>query len=444
MGDATGAETGHWIIWDQRAQRHVRLHRSAVVRENQLNYRFARDKWEKLIGDGDHAFWDARVAFQVWKPNSSTIAVVEWPAPEGSHQLPSYIWCVRYEIELARSPTSHTHADYSLRTPPPPPVVCGARVLWPLEPDFAKSIYVKLQDKNPELLLLHHLPHNHVENTERHPFPWSCHPLASKEPFMHDHFGNRLMLATIRPLLDGDYSYASVASRMTQRSKYSELPLAMAGVPKARPKKGRASTSTARPFEQLSDDLTYKLVHELATEYVNHPAWGAHRGWTALRAVSVAFRDAADEAATDLMNGLYSGLRCLEDHDDEGPIIQLRGRVIPTGLNLLWLAEAYQWGVMAGHCNRLGLLCYMKARSGRHQLEVLPDPPPPPPPAEVDQRVRISYSHGGPCWYEDRKLQLEHEQRTRSKAPLLGVVTLMMRVDPWRVGYMKGQGWHVE
>mgnify|MGYP005646209007 FL=1 len=192
-----------------------------------------------------------------------------------------------------------------------------------------------------------------------------------------------------------------------------------------------------RPFDELSDDLVHLIVWRLATEYIYTPAYGAHRNWTALRAVSRTFCSSANEAAADFICTVYCRIRSVEDLEDEQSIIALRNTVVPTGLDMWWLCKAYSEGVMAGHNPRPAILCYMRARSGKDPCECAPPPPvppPPPPPREanepggVEYELTKMYKRYGPSTHQLAIREQELVYGTRSKAPLCPGVTLKLNV----------------
>lgn len=443
MGDVA---THKWVVWDSKAKRFVRLRNDAVVRRNHTTYRLRRAQWLKLVVDGEHGQFGGHVAFKIWKRHTSTIAVVKWPAPEGSHQLESYVWCVRFEVESDPARTNDIPDAY------------GKDVLWPLEPEYAKSLYMHFQDQAElaQSSLLNYLPHNVVHYGCDYPFPWACHPWASKEALEIPSMFERLFLSSIQPC-----GTASEAVREKKRLAYVTLPKAQLGgihcikselhIKKMIKKEGWRP-SHVRPFDRLSDDLVHLIVWRLATEYIYTPAYGAHCNWTALRAVSRAFCSSANEAAADFICTVYSRIRSVEDLEDQRSIIALRNTVVPTGLDLWWLCRAYREGVMAGHNPRPAILCYMRARSGKDPCECVPLPPVPPPqpplreanePGGVEYELTKMYKRYGPSTQELAIREQELVHGTRSKAPLCPGVTLKLNVKAWQLRYMANHGWRV-
>jgi hypothetical protein len=442
MGDVVDALPV--LVWDSRAQRLVQLDSSAVVRENKMTFTIRNCQWRKIVQQGEHAFFCGYVAYKMWKPNPSTICVVEWPAPEGSHQLPSYIWCVRFEI-APDAPDSQLPLVPNIGALGMP-VAFGRRVLWPLEPDHAKDVFLKFEAENPQQTLMTMLPHNHVENHQHYPFPWACHPKASKKPLVISSFWERIFLASLRPL-----DWLGDGTREGRRATYLELPRDQLSRHdhcakldlqiKTMIKQHGWRPSHVRPFNRLSDDLIHEFIKDLATEYVQTPAYGGHRNWTALRAVCRSFRDAADAAAVEFVERVYSRIRSVEDFEDEYDITRLRDAVIPSGLDLWWFCVAYKHGVMAGHTSRPALLCYMRARSGKDWRELPPKPISAPPQPRADGSMVCMYFRHGPTRDEVALRQQQRTHGTRSKAPMCPGVTLKLKVEPWQVKMMGMRSW---
>lgn len=424
-----------YYVWDARMDRMVQLPSSVLLRRAHTVYQLRNTQWDKVVQAGHHAAFDYDVAFKVWKKHTGAIFVVEWPAPEGTHQLPSFVWCLCI-----------SRCGAEIESPQPP----YANVLWPIHPSVAKSLYLHFQgdDTMANSSLLNFLPHDSVggnTSTGEYPFSWSKHPSAKLSEGCQ-YWQTRLFMASIRPsAFSSDGAVSENEQRELTKSEYLKLPDEMLGHVNtgSRSRKARKLGKSLSPFERLSDDVVEDFLCTLAWLYIRTPAYGAHRHWTALRGVCKAFRDAADRAAVDFVEGADSRLRSVEDDDGWCQVERLRLWVLPTGLNLYHIAEAKSRGTLSGYEPRVALLSYMRLRSNRAPSEEPPEAPPPPAPAVTDLVV-MTYSHGEPGWWRQRQEQLRYEQRTRSKAPLLQAVSFKLRVEPWQVKMMEGRGWHVE
>lgn len=434
-----------WLVWDTHSKCIVGLPTESVVREPTTVYRLRPPQWAKLVREAKHAHFGAHVALEVWKPTTATIAVVQWPHHTSSllwNWKPSYVWCVCFELPLIL-PIDGDAAPHRLG---------GRRVLWPLEPLRECS---SLQDvfKGDEQMqhssLLGSLSYsNQVEvdgenryNTDRgythadYPFPWAKHPHAAAVKEV-DCFYTRIFLAGVLP------DPSRNPERAEHRAEYLKLPDDQLG-DLTFPRKRRKQKASLRPFDLLSEDVAHELLYNLARSYIHTPAYGAHRNWTAMRAVSTRFRDAANEAASDFVNQAASRLRSVEDFEEVYHIGRLRETVLPTGLDLWRVVQFASCGSLSGYSDRDALLAYMRLRGNLSHDDAPPEPPPEPPPCvDPTALVLMSYLHGGPGWYERRQQQLRYEHATRSKAPLLPAVMFKLRVEAWQVKMMAMRGWY--
>jgi len=426
----------------------VSLPAESIVRDPSITYYLKSEQWAKLVREAEHAHFGAHVATKVWKPNTATIAVVQWPRRPNDHAgtgKPDYVWCVCFNVESAKPrPLDHVgvavmNSDYEL--------LCegGGSVLWPIDPNIGVSRLVE-QFEQSEAAQQSSL-HSFVASLQvdgdgpdraDFPFPWLLHPHASKTKEIKS-FYTRIFLASLQPLRRP----AQKDQRAKMCSEFLKLPDDQLGdVSHPRRKRGK-QRAVPCPFAILSDDVAEDLVVQLAISYINTPAYGAHRNWTALRAVSVAFRDAANLAATQFIETAHSRIRSVEDFDDTHTIARLREHVLPTGLDVWRMVKAAAFGGLSGYDSRTALLAYMRLRGNMKWDERVPEAPPSPAlNGECDKCKLVSmYLMHGPLHAVVTMHQQGLVHGTRSQAPLCPRVCMSMKVEPWRVRYMAMHGW---
>lgn len=421
-----------WLVWDETDTEDVlvQLPPGAVVRMNTVSFCFDSARWRKIVDEGHHAFMSSQVASKIWKRNQSTIAVVEW--------LGDYVWCVRYGV-----PTSDVSKWHHVAGPH-----CGTDMLWPMHPHDAKELYDDFQTKYDNLELLQFPPSKYVgapfgSSEGKSPFRWRFHPDAKTTDVQLHEEPMRMFLASVRSV---DRTAMTPPYNERRRTNFITLPASQLGDVDGKlhdSKRQRKRRAGYRPFDTLPNELVDDLVGGLAKEYINTPAYGAHRNWTALRAVSRAFRDSADQAAVAFMREAQRLVNRVEMNRTVAPILELRNYVLPTGLTAIAVAGLSVRPTWQRDYDRRAVLDYMRARS-RRRYDAQPPPPPAPPPVVNQGPVLMSYSHGGAGWWGNRQRQLQYEHCTRSKAPLLPVVTFKLKAEPWQVHMLRGKGWHVE
>jgi hypothetical protein len=429
-----GTEGSAWLVWDETGNEDVlvELPLQAVVRLNTVSFCLDTARWRKIVDDGHHAFMSAGTASKIWKANQSTIAVVEWGG--------NYVWCMRYGI-----PTDDVPHWHKLRAH------CGTDMLWPMDPHDAKELYLEFQAKYDTLELLNFYPSEYVgapfgTSQGKAPFRWRHHPLAQTTEVSVIQEYTRFFLASVRAV---DRTAMEPPYNERRRINFVTLPASQLGDVDGRYHDGKRQRKPRigyRPFESLPNDLFDDIVGGLAKEYINTPAYGAHRNWTALRAVNRAFLESTDQAAIHFMRETQRLMLLVVNGHSVAPILALRDWLLPTGLTAVAVRGLY--GCLPDqHLGvRTMLLNYMRLRS-RKRVDAHPPPRPPPSapyPVNCQEHVLMSYSHGGPSWWGRRQQQLKYEHCTRSKAPLLPVVTLKLKVERWQVHMMEGRGWHVE
>ena len=384
-----------WLVWDLKTGRLVPLDGRCLLRENKITYRVQAHQWEKMVRDGEHAFFGAAVAFRVWKPNVSTIAVIEWPEENGTS---SVVWCVRFQMDVA---------------------LASCYILWPLDHEFATMLYRgfkvnTLPDYSQSSLLEY--PPERFKNWRN--VSWSSHPNVISQRAIVDDPWTRIFLASI----GASHASSSPLEHERLRLQYMRPPEGRP-INRVQPKKrGRCF------YDMISDDLQHQIVYDLAKELVHTPSHLAHLGWTALRAVSRSFRDASNEAASDLVETLHNRIRAVMESEDQDPIYQLRKAIVPTGLNLWWFVKAFREGVMIGYSSRTALLCYMRARVQKDPRERLPSRP------KLGNDLIVMYREcvpTAPCVL----------RRTRSGAPLCPNVRMKLTTERWRQQFLLKTGW---
>jgi hypothetical protein len=410
---AGNVDTGTWLVWDELTGELAELKNECMVRKGVKIYQIGQSQWQKMVSEGDHAFFNCRVAYKYWRANFSTICVVEWP-PTQPHTLPIHTWCVRFAVSLTDSTTRLSG---------------GREILWPLSFDLAQSLYVQWeQEEEASQSSLMVFPPMALPPA----LSWTAHPLA-KRTCVVGNFWTRIFLAGID--LCSHYNMYKSPAEYRAQAEYLALPASLVGTPTFVLRKVKREKLSFRAFDMLSPDLLNDLLVNLANEYINSPNANARRGWCMMRAVCVAFRDAANEAATTLMNRLHSRVRSVEDFDDLSHVCTLRSLVLPTGLNLWRVVDAYKHGSLAGYEDRVALLAYLRIRCLKpHDAEL------PPRQRHPTELVSVAYVHShGQLTREFLERGLVYG--TRSKAGLCPVVRMRMRVPQWRLRYLEMGGW---
>lgn len=417
-----GPEDGSmWVLWDAVTNRLVHLRYECVVRRGVKRYRISDMQWQKMVSNADHVVFDYNVAYKYWKQNFSTVCVVVWPAEVGGNEIDSYVWCVRLELDNTLSSSA------------------GGNVLWPIPTERACSLYMSWQeDQHASQSSLMLYPPSYPRLFSK---GWLANPYASVASNIQL-FETRIFLASVQPCtfshdarVQGGPDTCS-AARQRAQAAYMTLPSSYLGT-QCFPSKKRPK-SRIRFFDRLPLELVDTLVGNIANDYVNTPHPGACRGWYALRSVSVAFREASDDAAIFLMSRVHSAIRFVEDFDEVSHIDHLRTIVLPTGLDLWHLLKAYKAGTLSGYDQRTALLAYMRAHTLKEHNATLP-----PRVRHPTELVPMVYVHSKQPERECQERGVVHA--TRSKDTLYPrwrwCVHMRLLSEAWRAQSLKSAGW---
>lgn len=402
----------------------VEINERWIERDYNVAYPVRPEMWRKFCRDGVHSAFDAKVMSVSFKPSAVPIVVVRIPHEMcNASDQDQFVWCMRASI------TADLPGNLSGRL--------GDRFLWPLSPNDAYSFWRTLSDAqggHPSRLITDYRPWIHPSVPTRSLFDdWIELPgtfeLEKTSELRSDH----LVVAAVKPSTRGDLTQPDQVSQfMTLPSDQLRF-VSMGRMAK------RARTQMPHPFDLLHGDSLDSVLHPLVLTYINTPAYGAHRNWTALRGVSCGFRDSVDGATVEwVARAKLLSKRAMESRM-VAPALELRNFVVPTGLDVLQvLGEVVQSSDM---CYRHLLLIYMRLR-GRKKFGAMPPaapPRPPPPPVDAQRAVdfgpRMFRQHGKLLENEYAKVRTHNTRRANEEASIR--VRFVGRVPRHLVNYAK-------
>lgn len=403
-----------------KGEKLVEINERWIERDYNVAYPVRPDMWRKFCIDGVHSAFDAKVMCVSFKTSAVPIVVVRIPHEMcGTSNQDQFVWCMRASI------TADLPGNLSGRL--------GDRFLWPLSPNDAYIFWQTLSDSQasqPSRLVTDYRPWVHPSVPTKNLFEnWTDLPgtfeLEGTSELRSDH----LLIAALKPSTKGNLTQPD------QVSQFMTLPsdqLRFLSVERAA-KQWRAQTPHS--FDLLHGDSLDSVLHPLVTTYIDTPAYGAHRNWTALRAVSRNFRDSVNSATVSWVGRAKVLSEKAMDSRMVAPAIALRDFVVPTGLDVLQLlGEVCQ---SPDVCHRHLLLIYMRLRGRKRFGSMPPEAPPRPPPVHAQRAIdvgpRMFREHGKLLTNEYAPVRLHNTRLTNAEVSIR--VRFVGRVPPQLVKY---------